>query len=472
MRAPARGFAFLAFALAGAILACTDLKSAEEAPPASEGGVDAGAPDVEPDVDLGAPPPDFPCDEPWAKKPKTKPECEPRTMTEIDEGAPDMQDISIARSPAGRVAIAFHAPYFIDEGELRFLHFVPDTPAHAVEKIIEPGGTGAQPGYHVKLGASAPDNIHVLAHNVDSNVSGDLVHYRLVDGKKPFTGNADLVVASLQRASEIAMAVEPSTGNVLATARVNTGTKPDGGEIAKLVARRKLASGAFTAMPDLAPDLSPDDAPGVGAASLLFDTAGTPNVLFHHCESSFGSSARYHTFDGLLWAPRKTLDNIGTAGFAGYGARLAVHETRKIAVFFYRQALQSNPATADLRVASWSLADDTPTIEVLEQGIPSKDLLVPRYRVAMAVDKWGLVHLAVITPTPMADSITGSLDYVRQIRLDGGGTKWIRDVVDPEALVNDQDALVDLVVDEKGRPHIAYRSGKDLKVYYVTRYDR
>ena len=469
-----RGFAFLALTLAGVILACTDLKSAEEAPPSSDAGSGAvDAQDAQPDVDIGAPPNDFACDEPWAQKPKTKPECEPRTMVEIDEGAPDMQDISIARSPAGRVAIAFHAPYFIDEGELRFLHFVPDTPTHGVEKIVVPGGTGAQPGYHVKLGASAPDNIHVLAHNVDQSVNGDLVHFRLVDGKKPFTGNADLVVAALPRVSEIAMAVEQSTGNVLATARVTTGTKPDGGEIAKLAARRKLAGGAFTSLPDLATDLSPNDAPGVGAASLLFDSAGTPNVLFHHCESIFGSSPRYHTYDGTLWAPKKTLDNLGTnQGFTGYGVRLAVAEGKKVAVYFHRRAGQSNPVTADLRIATWSLADDTPNIEILSQGIASDDLLDPLYRVAMAVDPWGLIHMAVIAPTPDAQSLNGTLDYFRQVRVDGGGTKWIRDVVDTNTLVGDQRALVDIVVDEKGRPHIAYRSGKTLKVYYVTRYDR
>ena len=66
-----RGFAFLALTLAGVIFACTDLKSAEEAP-AADGGSDAGtAADATPDVDLGAPPPDFSCDEPWATKPKT-----------------------------------------------------------------------------------------------------------------------------------------------------------------------------------------------------------------------------------------------------------------------------------------------------------------------------------------------------------------------------------------------------------------
>jgi hypothetical protein len=349
---------------------------------------------------------------------------------------------------------------------------VPATKAFTQEKIVQTGNAvGAQVGYHVKLGASAPDTVHVLSHDVDQSVSGDLVHYRLVDGKKPFTTNPDLVVSALQRESEIALAVDP-TGNVLATARVTAGTRDGGGEIARLVARRKQVGGSFTVMPDLAIDLSPDDAPGTGAAAILFDAAGVPNALFHHCcESSKGSQPLYHVFDGQLWSLKKTIDNNPSDGFSGYGARLAVTNTKKVAAFFFRKGQQSPPATADLRVATWSLVNDAPTVEVVEQGLPSEEPMNPRYRVAMAVDVWGLIHVAVVSSTPGA-ATTGTLDYVRQVRVDGGGTKWLRDIIDPEALNSDQHALVDLVVDDKGRPHIAYRSGKDLKIYYVTRYDR
>jgi hypothetical protein len=469
-----RGFAFIA--VVGVFLACSDLKRAEDEPNVGgDGGADAssgedgGGPSAV-DADVGPPPVDFECSEPWTKEPKTAPECAPRTVREINDGVVEMRDISIARTPAGRVAIAFHAAQSPDEGEMHFLHFVPATASFAPEKLVQTGNAvGAQIGYHVKLGASGPDTIHVLSHDLDQSVSGDLIHYRLVDGKKPFTANPDLVVPALQSASEIALAVDP-TGNVLATARVAAGTV-DGAPVARLVARRKQVGGSFTVMPDLADDLSPGDAPGTGAASILFDKAGVPNVLFHYCESATGSQPRFHVFDGSLWSLRKTIDNNSGDGFSGFGARLAVTNDKKVAAFFYRKGLQSNPATADLRLATWSLVSDVPSIEIIAQGLPSGDLMYPRYRVAMAVDVFGLVHLAVVSPTP-GTSTGGTLDYIRQVRVDGGGTKWLKDIIDPEALANDQLALVDLVVDEKGRPHIAYRSGKDLKIYYVTRYDR
>lgn len=146
-----------------------------------------------------------------------------------------------------------------------------------------------------------------------------------------------------------------------------------------------------------------------------------------------------------------------------------MHNGKKYAAYFFRKALQTPPQSADLRLATWSLATDTPTIEVLDQTIPSLDAQYPRYRVAMAVDVFGLVHLAIVRP---ATAKTGYLEYRRQTRLDGGGVKWLSDIVDQDVLTESSDALVDMVVDDKGRPHIAYRSGVDLKIRYATRYDR
>jgi hypothetical protein len=213
--------------------------------------------------------------------------------------------------------------------------------------------------------------------------------------------------------------------------------------------------------------MSPSDAPGVGAASLLFDSAGKQNVLFHYCDSPYGSQPLYHVFDGSLWSAKKTVDNGGSLGFSGFSPRLAVHGSQKIAAFFFRKDAQAEFSTADLRVVRWSTTIDVPQITIVEEAIASPKLL-PRYRLAMAVDAYGLVHLAVIHPS----SPGGTLAYYRETPVPGGGTKWLRDTVDDDVLGADQDGAVDLVVDAKGRPHIAYRSGMDLSVRYATRYDR
>jgi hypothetical protein len=475
-----RGFSLLAVASVGVFLACSDLKRADEEPGqidpdggangdgASSGG-DAEDPTIDAAVDVGQPPVDFECSEPWTKEPKLSTQCAPRQVKEIDEGAPDMYDVSIARTPAGRVAVAFFAPQSFDEGEMRFVHFTPATSMYTPKVITRPGNFALQAGYHVKLAASGPDTIHVLAHDVDQQSSGDLIHFRFVDGKEPFTEPPDVVLSALEQKTEVAIAAD-SVGNVFATARVTTGVKDSGAPIAKLVARSKTVSGAFTPMPDVVTALSPDDAPGVGAASLLFDSAGKQNVIFHYCESATGSQPLYHAFDGNLWSPKKTVDNGSFDGISGFDVRLAVHGSDKIAAFFYRKGGQSDlSATADLRIARWSGAGEVPLAFILDQGIPSPATSTPRHRLAMAVDVYGLVHIATIHPL---SPTSGRLDYYRETRVSGGSTKWLRDVIDDDVLGADQDAAVDLVVDEKARPHIAYRSGKDLKVYYVTRYDR
>jgi hypothetical protein len=113
---------------------------------------------------------------------------------------------------------------------------------------------------------------------------------------------------------------------------------------------------------------------------------------------------------------------------------------------------------------------DTPQIEILQQQIPSSDPAEPAYRVAMAVDKFGLVHLAMVLPS--TPPTRGTLDYVRQTRGADGTTKWLTDTVDDDVLTALTPAFVDMVVDENARPHIAYRSGKDGTVRYATRFDR
>lgn len=472
-----RGFALLAVLSVGGFLACSDLKRAEDEPnregdggaDGDPNGTDAELPAVDAAADVGEPPLDFACTEAWRESSKASPQCAPRQVKEIDEGAPDMQDVSITRTPAGRVAIAFHAPQGFDEGEMRFLYFSPVTSAYTPKLITRPGNFALQAGFHVKLASSAPDTIHVLAHDVDEQASGDLIHFRLVDGKEPFTQPPEVVLSALEAKTEVAIAAD-SAGNVFTTARVKIGVQDGGAPIAKLVARSKTGGGAFVAMPDIVSNLSPDDAPNVGAASLAFDSIGKPNVLYHYCESTSGSQPVYHAFDGSLWSAKKTVDNGSFDGLSGFSPRLAIHGNEKIATFFFRKKGQPDfSVDADLRIVRWSASGEVPETTIIDQGVDSTPI-PPRHRVAMAVDVYGLAHVAVVHPT---SPTAGRLDYYREIRVAGGKTKWLRDLIDDDVLgPTDQDAAVDLVVDEKARPHIAYRSGKDLKVYYATRYDR
>lgn len=474
MRAPV-----LAVFVLAAFAACSDLKRADEAAPGDAGGGDTtdgtGAdggdtPSTPGDAaaDVGQPPVDFACDEPWTAASKKKSACNPRQVKVIDADGPvDPVGLAIARTPAGRVGVAYHYPAFIDEGDMRLVHFVPKTSSFTPDVITRSTGAFSQAGYNVALAASAPDTLHLLAHDVDDTLSGDVLHFRLAAGKEPLVPpSGEVVVSGVPRRTVLGFAVSPTGADVFATARLVTGAQDGGGSIGKVVFRRKQGSGAFAPLQDLTDDELLDNAPGVGAASLFVDPSGQLGAAFHHCESLNVSSPRYRTFDGTMWSLRKTIDNAAMDGLSGYGVRLAIHGTKKYAAYFHRKANQAPPATADLRVASWSLANEASTIEVLDQGIPSEDPQSPQYRVAMAVDVYGLVHLAIVRPTSAS---AGYLEYKRQTRVNGE-TKWLSDIVDPAVVSASTQTFVDLVVDETGRPHIAYLSGSQAR--YATRYDR
>jgi hypothetical protein len=79
-----------------------------------------------------------------------------------------------------------------------------------------------------------------------------------------------------------------------------------------------------------------------------------------------------------------------------------------------------------------------------------------------------LYHAAVVAPGIQS---TSTLEYWRQIDV-GGRRSWLVDIVDDDVLADGTRGLVDLVVDERGRPHIAYYSSKTGQVRYATRLDR
>jgi len=461
----------------GTITGCSGLKTAEPAPdggdgdgavgPGDDAGVDGDVPgfDAGPE-DAGPPPDDFACgSDAWTKPTKTRPECAARQVVVV-EGAPALlvTGVSIGRTPAGRIGITYNSEG-VDEGELHLAHFVPATPTSPGPVIVK---RQALPFFHdgfmSRVVGTAPDTLELLTYDVsDIDSIGSLQLARLVNGKEPLT-SPEVVLQAVPRPSEIGFAIDGS-GRAYATARVATDSTK-----AKLVARAKSPGETWSPLPDVATTLLPKEAPGIGATSLFADASGQLHLLFHFNEVMQHSTPRYHTLAGTTWSYRKTVDNAVFDGIAGFSPRIATFGTRKYAVYFFRKALQSPPATADLRLATWVAETDEPQISIIDQKIPSDELQSPAYRVAMAVDKFGLMHLAIVRPS--LNPNTGYLEYRRQKRIAGGATEWLSDIVDPDVLSGSTPAFVDLLVDDRARPHIAYRSAVDSKIRYATRYDR
>jgi hypothetical protein len=237
---------------------------------------------------------------------------------------------------------------------------------------------------------------------------------------------------------------------------------------AKVAAWEAPLGGAFLALPDLAADVALDVVPRAGATSLFVDRAFQLHAIHHYPVVAAASAPRYNALAGATWTARKTVD-FNSSGISGYDPHVAAFGNSKFAAYFVRRSTSTpGAATADLRLATWEAASDTPRIEVIEQSIVSTDVTRPGYRVAMAVDKFGLVHLVFARPVIEAE---GYVAYIRQVR-SPSGTRWVRDVIDGDAFSDLVGPEVDILVDEMARPHIAYVSGKDGRVRYATRFDR
>ncbi len=461
--------------------ACSKFKvatgSSEEAPDGSSQVKPEASPATNSDAgerataDADAPRQDFACArDTWIKSAKTQPECAPRQVRRVDdEAATDATGVSIARTSTGRIGIVFNRELSDAEGELRLVHFVPNEPAFKTKLEVRAAGFASHTGYKTRIAASEPDVLHVLSFDMDDvSQSGDLVMVRLAGGLSPLS-EPELIRGGIASPTEISLAVSPS-GSTVVMARVAKSGGADAG--ASLKAYVHSDTGAFSALADITQSLSPLNGPGVGASSLAWDGNGQLHLLYHHCEFSNHSTPRYHTLGGSTWSYRKTIDNAIPLGFSGFNPRIVTYQSTKIAAFFFRKFQQGGgvPGTAELRLATWKLDSDEPVIEVVDQAIPSTEPSDPRYRVAMAADRHGLIHLAIVRPSPNDEH--GYLEYRRQTRDVSGGTKWLSDLVDDDVIASESGASVDLVVDSASRPHIAYISGVDHQVRYATRYDR
>jgi hypothetical protein len=471
----------VASSFAFTFVACSSLKKVDDAP---DGAVEAGDETPVTDdasaadtgqgdsavIDAGAPPLDFECPtDPWTKTTKLKPECAARQVKVIESPSPaDVRGISIARTPAGRVGIVYNAEQGAETGELHLVHFTPTTATYPVPKLVTRStGFAFHDGYSTKIAAAAPDTLQVLSYDMDdSSFTGEVHLRKLVAGAEPLTDA--LVATAVKSPTELAFASDLA-GNTVAAYRLATN-----GTTAKLVSKQGSPAGVFTALPDLGTTLHPQVAPGIGGGSLVFDQGGQVHFLYHYNDDALApqyTTPRYHTLAGATWSDRKTIDNNAPDGVSGFSGSLAVFGTKKYAALFFVKTVVAGTKSADLRLISWDAVADVPTVEILDSQIPLMDPLDPAYRVVIAVDKFGLVHLAILRPTDEAHD-NGFLEYRRQTRLPAGGTKWLSDIVDPTVFSAGSSAFVDMVVDENARPHIAYRSGKDDGVYYATRFDR
>jgi hypothetical protein len=459
--------------------ACSSLKLPQDPALGSDAGADgnggdggnglrfdaAPGSDARATLESGTSAQDFDCPLAWVSVSAVKPECAPRQVRVVDESARvGVTGVSIARTAQGRVGIAYNSVDNADMGSAFLAHFAPKSPGYRTPTIVSRArGLSSFDGYSSRLAAIAPDTLAVLSFDREG-LSGEVHIRKLVGGAEPLTD--ELLVTGVKSPTELALAAD-STGTLYAAVRI--ATTPG---VARLATYIRPNTGPIVALGDIARSLRTEVAPWMGAASLHVDSTDQVHLLYAFNDpvtEPQHSIPRYHTLAGSVWSDRKTVDNAVIGGLSGLNPRIAAFGTKKSAAYFFRKAQQAPPETVELRLATWDSSLDAPQIEILEQKIPAADLQNPSYRVAMAIDTLGLVHLVV---SVVLQPDIGNVRYMRQVRLPSGAIKWLTDVVDGDAVANRDPALIDLVVDENARPHIAYRSSKDGKLRYATRFDR
>lgn len=456
------------------LLACSDFKTSNVPQGDAGDGVDAGGDgaamgDAGADSGPGAAPSDYACTGPWRGTKPPDPTCASTRKVFLVEGAlVTTGGISIARTANGRVGISFDVQNDLDDEGLYLDSFLaPTMTSTGITPDREKVGFGL--GVHVGhanavAAGGGDDTLHLVYTDEDAQE----VHYQRLEGGAPPLTLPELVGGGVGPGAYLSLAVSSDGG-----ARVAYFVP---GSLEMRSASRKT-SGGFDAPSVIATGLLAD-APGTGQSALLFDDQKTPNLLYQHCEVQNYSTPRFHTFDGAMWSDRKTIDNNVLDGYAGYSPSLANFGGHKYASYFFFKAGQSLPFEAEHRLADWTLSSDTPTVTSLTSAIPATSpldnkSLMFRFRAALAVDKFGLLHLAIVGPNP--GNTSGNLEYRRQTMV-GGSVKWLSDIVDDDVLGDpgnlSPDAFVAITVDDAARPHIAYRSGKNGSVYYATRFDR
>jgi hypothetical protein len=431
--------------------ASSDLSAAEDLSVADDlAGVDLAGVDLSPAADLApVQPADFVCHEPWTVgAARTEAACKSRQVVVIEPGVADPQGISIAHTQAGRVAIAYEYPNGADSSELHLALFdgasLP-SPSAAPITVLDDGPMD-RVGVRSALASSGTDTLHLAFLEVTD--LGNTIWYCQPGACQG--SNWEQVASNFSSSAELAMVAGSDV--TVAAFNANTGNLATYKRGAPWGSSKLIKSAIDTA------------AAGAGQVRLALDTSGLPVAAFHYTQAVGLAQPRASEFDGMFWSTSKTLDNNPPTALSGFSIGLALFGTQHYATYFQ----QSSVNTVELRLASWKTTADTPDVSVLLSALPVADFGNPLHRAALAVDKFGLLHLAVIEP----QSPTGGvLEYRRQIVV-GGSVKWIADIIDDVAVGSGDSSQVDLVVDDNGRPHIAYFNQATGNVVYATRFDR
>jgi hypothetical protein len=443
-----------------------DLAVWDQAVPADQSAIDSTPPDAaigsaadaSAGDDLAAPsrpPVDFVCNEPWTRgAARTDKSCLTRQVSVIEMGLIPPRTLTIARTQAGRVGIAYESSSGPDSSDLHVAIFDDASPSPSPSLTDLSDGPLDRVGARSAIAAGANETFHVAY--LELGALGNTIYYRALPKSGP-PGPREPVAQNFSNLGQLAIAAaftdDVTVGYFNSTAGV-------------IASRLRVAASGTWASENPVRSMVDATAAGAGQLRLIIGADDEPLVAFHSTYSATVAQPRFSGFNGSAWSASKTIDNPTDNGLSGFSIGHALFGDVHTAAYW----AQSGMGVVELRIASWRAIDDRPMIEVIDQDVPAADISNPMHASAIAVDRWGLVHLAILEP----NAAGGVLLYKRQTVV-AGQTMWLSDVVDDAAMVvagSGDPSLVDIVVDGGGRPHIGYFNAATGNVLYATRFDR
>lgn len=424
----------------------------------------AGSPDASaevPDAGLEVPD-DFACLneldqlEPWTVSRKHDPRCDDRRVYLIEDGLfPSSAALSVARA-AGRVGIAYHSPNGFDSGALHVAHLAEPTKAGnsevmpTIEVIDEGQFTSVGRASHIAAAGEGP--LH-LAYLQDESGSGTLRYATVTEAGLSAIETTGIASTN----GELAIAPTGALGgdvHLLYYQPDNTG----GAIVWQLRDSMAAADPWSSLLPvPLATDLENDPEKGIGHLSLATDEQEIVHLAFHRkTTGSFSSQPKYTRLQSSTWTPTTTIDNVGLNGHVGWSIGLAVAGIRRYALYYDFPLA----GAGDLMLASWQEGETVAMRVTIRSGVAAT---FPLERAKIALDQWGQLHLLYFTQSGR------SLMYGRYSTT---GELLTEDIVAQDIPSGESgENQLDLVVDDRGRPHIVYMNELG-EVHYATRLDR
>jgi len=410
--------------------------------------------DLAPPADLAPGPPiDSECDLPanaWTQTTKSNPSCAARVVQLVDTALFTGSRIGIARAPDGQLGVSY-GDYVggPDQIVLKGASFSDATIPLVVSKATLGGEfIGDRQGASPSIAATADGVFHLCYLDASDGVQE--LRYLQLSAAGAFSP------------SELVAGGQGSDGHV-ATAAVGTDQV--------VCAYHNRLSNDLRARARLAGVWQAEAVVRTGMGTSLVHR-GTVQLsvadgivhLAHHAANDTGATPQYSYLSGASWLVPRTVDNAtgSTTSNVGMFADVAVHGTTHSLAYF-----RANGGMFDLRIARFEGLTEPISYEPL---VPNVAATLDYARTAMAVDPWGLLHVLLLQPSP-ADGAAALL-YYRQRRTDAGAIEWLQDLVDYQAGAAGSAAGIDLVVDSRGRPHIAYYSTTTGQILYATRTDR